>query len=329
MLVATTTLALSVGAWTPVLATGSAAREGATNPVTSPHQVTCLPIPDLPCLPEVPLPEVPVPEVPLPEVPGTPLPEVPELPLPEVPLPEVPEVPEVPLPEVPEVPLPEVPEVPLPEVPEVPLPEVPLPEVPEVPLPEVPLPEVPDPVAAIPLDTIITAGPTNGMLTTTSPTFSFMGTPAELVDSFECSLDGSAYLACVSPVTLPALGAGGHRFSVRAKDLVGLVDASPAVADFTVQTSGTQAYSPECIAAAIKYFAARDQANRVAKKVAKAEKLLRMKQASKPKTKFKKQFKKKKVGKLKTKLRQKRTKFRAVKLARDAALVEAQKRCLA
>lgn len=245
LLVATTALALAAGAWTPVAATGPATREGAPNAVVAPQRATCLPIPGLPCLPELPLPELPPPD------------------------------------------------------------------------------------NAVLLDTMITAGPTNGMLTTPSPTFSFVGTPAELVDSFECSLDGSAYLACVSPITLPALGAGGHRFTVRAKDLVGLVDASPAVADFTVQANGAQVYSPECIAAAMKYIAARDRANLLAKKVAKAEKLLRAKKASKPKTKFKKQFKKKKVNRLKKKLRQKRTNFRTVQLAQDAALVEAQKRCQA
>lgn len=46
--------------------------------------------------------------------------------------------------------------------------------------------------------------------------------------AFECSLDGSDFAACTSPVTYQTLSPGMHTFAVRAKDSAGNVDASPA-----------------------------------------------------------------------------------------------------
>ena len=53
----------------------------------------------------------------------------------------------------------------------------------------------------------------------TSATFGF--TDKERGVAFECRLDGSPWVACASPTRYGGLGAGNHRFSVRAVDAVG------------------------------------------------------------------------------------------------------------
>ena len=58
--------------------------------------------------------------------------------------------------------------------------------------------------------------------------------------TFECSLDGAAYAACVSPHTYVGLADGGHGFRVRAV-LAGQVDATPALASWTVDTTAPDA----------------------------------------------------------------------------------------
>jgi hypothetical protein len=67
-----------------------------------------------------------------------------------------------------------------------------------------------------------------------SATFTFSGTDNFAVTGFECSLDGGAYLPCTSPTTYPGLTAALHTFEVRAVDLAGNKDATPASFSWTI-----------------------------------------------------------------------------------------------
>jgi hypothetical protein len=53
--------------------------------------------------------------------------------------------------------------------------------------------------------------------------------------TFRCSLDGTPWIACASPVRYTALGLGRHSFSVRAVDALGNVDSTPARFDWRVR----------------------------------------------------------------------------------------------
>ena len=81
------------------------------------------------------------------------------------------------------------------------------------------------------------------------PATSFSSTPPDTTDdstprfefgsptpgtTFECSLDGGAFAACSSPLETGALPDGGHRLEVRAVDVAGNRDGSPAADTFTV-----------------------------------------------------------------------------------------------
>ncbi len=80
-------------------------------------------------------------------------------------------------------------------------------------------------------DTALTAAPaTPTTQTSASFTFSSNDTGA----SFECSLDGAAFSACTSPATYTHLAEGMHSFQVRARDVAGNVDASPAAHSWQV-----------------------------------------------------------------------------------------------
>lgn len=46
--------------------------------------------------------------------------------------------------------------------------------------------------------------------------------------TFECSLDAAAFARCTSPFNLSALAEGGHTFQVRARDVAGNIDSTPA-----------------------------------------------------------------------------------------------------
>ena len=66
----------------------------------------------------------------------------------------------------------------------------------------------------------------------TSVTFSFI---ADEPATFSCSLNGAAFSTCSSPRALDGLAVGTHNFRVRATDLAGNDDATPASYGFTVE----------------------------------------------------------------------------------------------
>src|SRR4051812_25021852 len=79
-------------------------------------------------------------------------------------------------------------------------------------------------------DTEITAGPAGSTLDA-SATFAFRANQAA---GFQCALDAGQFEACASPRRLDGLGAGSHTFQVRAVDIYGAVDPSPAGLTWTV-----------------------------------------------------------------------------------------------
>ncbi|MDQ4121863.1 MAG: FG-GAP-like repeat-containing protein, partial [Acidobacteriota bacterium] len=84
-----------------------------------------------------------------------------------------------------------------------------------------------------PPDTTITSNPPNPSNNTIT-TFQFSGTDEVGVNAFECSLDNAAFSACSSPLTLNNLSFGSHTFAVRAKDVAGNLDPTPATYTWTV-----------------------------------------------------------------------------------------------
>jgi hypothetical protein len=80
-------------------------------------------------------------------------------------------------------------------------------------------------------DTSITSGPT-GAVNTRAASFAF--TSPEATVGYECSLDGSAFTACVSPRQYSGLTDGPHTFRVQARDTAGNVDATPDQRTWTV-----------------------------------------------------------------------------------------------
>ena len=100
------------------------------------------------------------------------------------------------------------------------------------------------PADVIPPNTQISAGP-SGPTNTATPTFTLSaGEPA----SFECRLDGGAWSACTSPVTVGPLSEGAHTFAARARDLAGNLDASPAEAGLVIDTIAPPAPSLDAVA---------------------------------------------------------------------------------
>jgi hypothetical protein len=85
-------------------------------------------------------------------------------------------------------------------------------------------------------DTQIASGPVEGGVTRDrTPTFGFSATEAGSI--FQCRIDAAAFASCSGPGaahTPAALANGRHTFEVRAKDVVGNVDATPASRAFTV-----------------------------------------------------------------------------------------------
>jgi len=92
------------------------------------------------------------------------------------------------------------------------------------------------PADKTPPETTILTGPSGAQGTATA-TFSFSANEAA---TFECRIDGGAFAACASPKTYAGLADGAHTFAVRAKDTAGNVDATPATASWSVDTTPPQ-----------------------------------------------------------------------------------------
>ena len=89
-----------------------------------------------------------------------------------------------------------------------------------------------------PTTTLVSAPPDPDANTT--PTITFSGDDGPLgsgVAGFECSLDGGGFAACTSPYTTTSLVDGMHTFDVRAYDVAGNVDPTPASHSWTVDTT--------------------------------------------------------------------------------------------
>src|SRR4051794_1270932 len=93
-----------------------------------------------------------------------------------------------------------------------------------------------------PPDTSIDSGPP-AISNSSTATFEFSSNDAG--STFACKLDAAAYTACTSPISYGALTDGSHTLSVRATDLAGSVDPSPATYTWTVDTT---APSPPTVA---------------------------------------------------------------------------------
>jgi hypothetical protein len=72
------------------------------------------------------------------------------------------------------------------------------------------------------------------MSPSSSATFGFSATEPS---TFDCRLDGSAWVSCSSPKTYSGLSESNHTVDVRATDLAGNVDATPATYSWYVDTS--------------------------------------------------------------------------------------------
>ena len=83
-------------------------------------------------------------------------------------------------------------------------------------------------------ETTITEGP-DGITRDRDASFTFEGESPS--DTFECSLNGAAFQPCSSPQTYPGLADGSYNFRVRATDLLGNTDQTPAERNFTVDAT--------------------------------------------------------------------------------------------
>ena len=95
-----------------------------------------------------------------------------------------------------------------------------------------PPPPPPPPSETVPPETTITSGP-GGTARSASATFAFVS--SEAGSRFECRLDGGAFVACLSPAAYAGLAAGSHTFTVRAIDVAGNADPTPATRTWRVK----------------------------------------------------------------------------------------------
>jgi len=74
-----------------------------------------------------------------------------------------------------------------------------------------------------------------GLIADPTPTFTFSSDEAG--STFECAIDAGPHASCSSPYTTAALGDGVHTLSVRAIDMAGNVDPTPATRTVTVDAT--------------------------------------------------------------------------------------------
>ncbi len=90
----------------------------------------------------------------------------------------------------------------------------------------------------------ITVPDTSVISNITSPTnvnsVSFSFTATEAGSTFQCSLDGLAFVSCTSPISYTALIEGSHSFSVRAVDTAGNTDSTPADFNWLIDLGAPQ-----------------------------------------------------------------------------------------
>jgi hypothetical protein len=91
-------------------------------------------------------------------------------------------------------------------------------------------------------DTTLTGGPGEGATASSqSITFGFGSSEG---GTFECQLDGTGWTACESPRSYTGLSEGPHTFAVRALDVAGNVDGSPATRTWTVDVPPPPVVTP-------------------------------------------------------------------------------------
>ncbi len=90
-----------------------------------------------------------------------------------------------------------------------------------------------------PPETTIDSGP-SGTTTATSASLHFSTSEPDVGSSFECRLDAGAWTACATPQSPSSLSDGDHTFDVRAIDVAGNTDPTPASRSWTVDTTPPQ-----------------------------------------------------------------------------------------
>jgi subtilisin family serine protease len=100
-------------------------------------------------------------------------------------------------------------------------------------------------------DTTLTGDP-QYWTSPSAPVFTF--TASKLGAMFECSLDGVGFYPCTSPRTYDSVEPGPHTFRVRAVDVAGRIDATPATITWTVPavTPGVPEYDAFANAAGLR-----------------------------------------------------------------------------
>lgn len=79
-------------------------------------------------------------------------------------------------------------------------------------------------------DTSLVSAPADPNLSVDS---SFAFSSPDSTATFECQMDSGSFASCASPMNYAALSPGSHTFTVRARDSVGNIDASPATHTWT------------------------------------------------------------------------------------------------